>query len=144
MSKSSVLALVIAAFLLGMWAADSIRSAVSAPAPAAAPAAPAPAAQKPPMFQEVVVPDKNGEQGAVYMIYHGPGQICTPSQWVVPLKQSAEKPAAEQPGVEKPKVSEKPAVEKPTTLEKPAVEKPKLPEKPAAEKSKTPAKAPPQ
>ena len=96
MTKTNVgvLMLVVAAFLAGMWFSDSLRSAaVAQPA----------AAQKPPMFQEVVVPDKTGEQGAVYLIYHGSGQICTPSQWVVPLKAKVEKAETEKPEVKKDK-----------------------------------------
>jgi hypothetical protein len=103
MNKSTVLALVVAAFLLGLWV-GSMRSSAEAQPPAAA--------AKPPMFQEVVVPDKNGEQGAVYMIYHGPGQICRPSEWIVPLHSKTEKPAGEKPVGEKP-AAEKPKVEMP-------------------------------
>jgi len=93
-TNAGVFILAVAAFLSGMWLGDSLRSpAVAQPA----------AAQKPPLFQEVVVPDKTGEQGAVYLIYHGSGQICTPSQWVVPLKAKVEKAETEKPEVKKDK-----------------------------------------
>jgi len=113
-TNAGVFMLVVAAFLAGMWMSDSLRSpAVAQPA----------AAQKPPLFQEVVVPDKTGEQGAVYLIYHGSGQICTPSQWVVPLKAKVEKAETEKPEVKK--------------------DKGKPPAKTTPEKTKTPAKTAP-
>jgi len=82
MNKRSVLALVVTAFLLGIWVGSSMKS------PAAA-QAPSPQKQ---MFREVVVADKSGEQGAVYMVYHGPGQICPVSTTLVRLKQEVKKP----------------------------------------------------
>jgi hypothetical protein len=99
----AVLVLVLAAFLVGVWAGDGLRSpaAAQSAAPEKQPSTSAPSRQ--PMFQEVVVPDKTGEQGAVYMIYHGPGQICAPSQWVVPLKPRPEKADTEKPAVKKEK-----------------------------------------
>ncbi len=97
MSKSSVLVLVVAAFLLGLWIGDGIRSPVSAQSASTA-------AQRP-MFQEVVVPDKTGTQGAVYMIYNGSGQICPVSQVTVPLRSRGEKAAPS--GTEAPAVPRK-------------------------------------
>jgi hypothetical protein len=92
MNKRHVVVLIVAAFLLGMWVGDMAKSPVAAQS----------TASQRPMFQEVVVPDKSGGQGAVYMIYNGPGQICPASQTVVSLKGRTEKPASETPAYKAP------------------------------------------
>lgn len=104
MSKGQVLVLVLAAFVLGLWIGDVARSPVNAQVSSSA-------TQKP-MFQEVVVPDKAGEWGSVYVIYNGPGQICPYSQKYVALKPKGEKAGASAPSAyDTPKASKKKAVE---------------------------------